>query len=445
MANLNAQTISTGVDWILSVENGIDSSTARQVKDGDGTVSPFYLTTTKVGIGTDSPYAPFHVVGAGAGGVSDTSSNIPVALFEGTSGSAGSSNPIVCLHNSSESPADDEYIGAIVFTAGDSGDSTPVNPSEGDTYASIVARIIDETETSTAGQIALRVSTNDSTAVANGLTVKGATGGGVFVGLGTDSPSETFHLKNTTGGNSECKFVMDGADMAIQLINATNTWSFGADNAPDRFVIADGTGLSSGEKLVVQSNGYVGIGATAPGAMLEIHPDSDVVNGLTIKDSDGSCDTNNKLINLDYSGDDDLDGAKFIIFQDSDGIIGSISGDGATTTYATSSDYRLKTDCKDIVDATGTINQLKLYDFAWKKNTSKRSMGVFAHEAQAIVPSAVIGTKDAKTPKEYTDESGDIQTKDVIDAQGIDYSKFVPLLLKAVQELSAKVTALESK
>ena len=72
-------------------------------------------------------------------------------------------------------------------------------------------------------------------------------------------------------------------------------------------------------------------------------------------------------------------------------------------------------------------------------------MGVIAHEAQAIVPSAIIGTKDAMTTKDYTDENGDIQTKDVINAQGADYSKFVPLLLKAVQELSAKVEALESK
>ena len=39
--------------------------------------------------------------------------------------------------------------------------------------------------------------------------------------------------------------------------------------------------------------------------------------------------------------------------------------------------------------------KLKLYDFAWKKNEQKRGMGVLAHEAQAIVPQAIKGIKDA--------------------------------------------------
>jgi hypothetical protein len=150
------------------------------------------------------------------------------------------------------------------------------------------------------------------------------------------------------------------------------------------------------------------------------------------------------MINLDFSADADLDGAMFIQFQDSDGNLGEISGDGAATTYATSSDYRLKTDFKDIEDATGTIKKLKLYDFAWKKNEKKRAMGVIAHEAQKIVPTAITGKKDAMTTKDYKDENGENKTKEVIKAQGADYSKFVPLLLKAIQELSSKVTALEN-
>ena len=159
--------------------------------------------------------------------------------------------------------------------------------------------------------------------------------------------------------------------------------------------------------------------------------------------SETAADTANILVDLDFSSDADLDGAMFIQFQDSDGNIGEISGDLNTTTYATSSDYRLKEDYKDIVDATGTINQLKLYDFAWKRNINKRSMGVIAHEAQEIVPTAITGVKDAMTTKDYTDENGEKQTKEVIKAQCADYSKFVPLLLKSIQELSAKVTALE--
>ena len=118
--------------------------------------------------------------------------------------------------------------------------------------------------------------------------------------------------------------------------------------------------------------------------------------------------------------------------------------DGNATAFNTSSDYRLKTDLKDIVDATGTINKLKLYDFAWKKNTSKRLTGVIAHEAAEIVPYAIIGEKDGMLTEEYKDEDGNKQEKEVISPQGADYSKFVPLLLKSIQELSAKVDALEN-
>jgi hypothetical protein len=86
-----------------------------------------------------------------------------------------------------------------------------------------------------------------------------------------------------------------------------------------------------------------------------------------------------------------------------------------------------------------------LYDFAWLRNTDKRAMGVLAHEAQAVVPSAITGEKDAMTTKQYQGEDGKPHSKEVIAPQGADYSKFVPLLLKSVQELSAKVAALENK
>ena len=55
MANLNTKTISAGVLDILAVDGGIDASTARQIKDGDGTGSLFYITTAFVGIGDTTP------------------------------------------------------------------------------------------------------------------------------------------------------------------------------------------------------------------------------------------------------------------------------------------------------------------------------------------------------------------------------------------------------
>jgi len=86
-----------------------------------------------------------------------------------------------------------------------------------------------------------------------------------------------------------------------------------------------------------------------------------------------------------------------------------------------------------------------LYDFAWKKNAGKRSHGVLAHEAVEVVPHAISGEKDAMTTKQYQDKDGKEHSKEVMAPQSADYSKFVPLLLKSIQELSAKVEALENK
>ena len=59
--------------------------------------------------------------------------------------------------------------------------------------------------------------------------------------------------------------------------------------------------------------------------------------------------------------------------------------------------------------------------------------GFIAHEVSSIVPEAITGTKDA------VDDSGGAVY------QGIDQSKLVPLLVKTIQELEARITALESE
>jgi hypothetical protein len=55
------------------------------------------------------------------------------------------------------------------------------------------------------------------------------------------------------------------------------------------------------------------------------------------------------------------------------------------------------------------------------------TMGFIAHEVAEIIPLAVIGEKDGEQ------------------MQGIDYSKIVAALVKAIQELTQKVNVLENK
>lgn len=104
---------------------------------------------------------------------------------------------------------------------------------------------------------------------------------------------------------------------------------------------------------------------------------------------------------------------------------GGISITTNTSAYGTSSDYRLKEDLKPI-KGLDLISQVKVYDYKWK-SVEDRAYGVIAHELQEVIPQAVIGEKDAEQ------------------MQGVDYSKLVPILVQAIQELKAEIEILKNK
>ena len=112
--------------------------------------------------------------------------------------------------------------------------------------------------------------------------------------------------------------------------------------------------------------------------------------------------------------------------------VGSITSAYNSTSYNTSSDYRLKEDIQDLSNATARTLALNPVNFQWIGSTD-RVDGFLAHEAAEQVPEAVTGEKDA------VDLSGNPVY------QGIDQSKLVPLLVKTIQELEARITQLENQ
>jgi hypothetical protein len=106
-------------------------------------------------------------------------------------------------------------------------------------------------------------------------------------------------------------------------------------------------------------------------------------------------------------------------------VVGTIAVTSTTTAYNTSSDYRLKEDLKQI-NGLEKVSAINVYNYKWK-SSNDRMDGVLAHELQEVIPYAVTGEKDGE------------------DMQGVDYSKLVPVLVKSIQELSAKNTSLEER
>jgi hypothetical protein len=136
----------------------------------------------------------------------------------------------------------------------------------------------------------------------------------------------------------------------------------------------------------------------------------------------------------------DCDGATggLIGFTYNGTTVGNISTNGTTTSYVTSSDYRLKQDVQTMTGALAKVALLKPCTYKWNADGSDGE-GFIAHELAEVCPQAVSGEKDA------VNEDGSIKP------QGIDTSFLVATLTAAIQEqqaliqtLTARVAALES-
>ena len=167
----------------------------------------------------------------------------------------------------------------------------------------------------------------------------------------------------------------------------------------------DGTNYST--KMIVLNSGNVGIGITSPTYKLHV------------------ASSNNVSIFEDTSN---ASGAAFIVFnRPSVFSMGSITRNGSanSVSYNTGSDYRLKEDLKDF-NALDLVNNITAYDYKWK-DVEQRDYGFIAHELKQTLPNVVTGEKDGEK------------------MQGVDYSKLTPILLKAIQELEARLKELENK
>ena len=164
---------------------------------------------------------------------------------------------------------------------------------------------------------------------------------------------------------------------------------------------------------------------------------------------------NSTAVIVAYSASD-TSGGIYVDFLNSSGTrIGAIKRNGTSAvSYNTSSDYRLKENVSYDFDATTRLKQLKPCRFNWiSDETNTLIDGFIAHEVSSIVPEAISGEKDAlevwKSGEELPDGVSvgdnklDEDGKTIINPQGIDQAKLVPLLVKTIQELEARITALE--
>jgi uncharacterized protein YaiE (UPF0345 family) len=176
-------------------------------------------------------------------------------------------------------------------------------------------------------------------------------------------------------------------------------------------------------RMRMTSGGDLSIGTTDINARLNVTSNGVATTPMRINNTATGSSNNNSLI-----------------FQRAGTNVGLIGTTNNSTSYGTSSDYRLKENVDYTFDATTRLKQLKPARFNFISDADITVDGFIAHEVSSVVPEAIIGTKDAT--ETYTDENGDEQTRP--NYQAIDQAKLVPLLVKTIQELEARITQLEN-
>jgi hypothetical protein len=120
-------------------------------------------------------------------------------------------------------------------------------------------------------------------------------------------------------------------------------------------------------------------------------------------------------------------GGALVQFYNGGAQVGSITSNGTTTSYNITSDARLKENVANADDAASLIDALQVRKFDWKTDNSHQRYGFVAQELLEVAPEAVH------------------QPADPDEMMSVDYSKLVPILVKEVQSLRARVAQLEAE
>ena len=242
-------------------------------------------------------------------------------------------------------------------------------------------------------------------------------------------------------GSDGSQFV-NGASISA-IVNGTP----GADDVPGALLFGTNAGAASTtERMRIMPNGNVGINQTNPQAKFNVTVGTNInfqvsnTNARVERSFSGGSSTDED--GMWFVDNDSTTGTYIRFWQTVGGAhqIGSISHSTSSTSYNTSSDYRLKENIISISDGITRLKTLKPSRFNFI-GESEIVDGFIAHEVTAV-PESITGTKD-EVAETDAPELG-LKKGDPI-YQGIDQSKLVPLLTAALQEAVTKIEILETK
>jgi hypothetical protein len=236
------------------------------------------------------------------------------------------------------------------------------------------------------------------------VIVGGTTAQGTAAGRGniTINGSSTSILSFSNGGSLAGYVLHDGTDLWVNNVGA----------GAQRFY-TNGT-----ERMRIASGGDLLVGTTDPGPSsgqgVKLLPTGRVYSVITSSIAD-SYDLYNTTA------------AAYRFYVDSAGTIFATS-----TTISAISDIRLKENVRDLDAGLDTILALKPRRFDWKEGKGKDvkdDMGFIAQEVEEVLPALIGGWKAGEGEPE--------------DLKSVKAGDLIPVLVKAIQELTARVAQLE--
>jgi hypothetical protein len=232
--------------------------------------------------------------------------------------------------------------------------------------------------------------------------------GGGNVGIGTSSPISGYKL--TMEGN--------GAYAALRCVTSAGFSALsGFDGATQRWSVGQlGFGGNNGLGFYVGSSTEVG----------RFDASGNLLVGTTSTPSASQAGVRvgpSGFIEISQgSGTGSWDAMTFL---NGNGGVGFIRTSGSSTSFLTSSDVRLKENIAAADDASSLIDAIQVRKFDWKADGEHQRYGFVAQELIEVAPEAVSQPEDPDA------------------MMGVDYSKLVPMLIKEVQSLRARVAQLE--
>ena len=438
-------------------QGGLDIRTSSNnivLSDGDGNPRVVVDSSGNVGIGTTSPTATLDVngtikldgnypVGTANVALGDTALDSltsgayntaigPVSLTANTSGSSNNALGWAAL-GSNNTGSSNTAVGHATLGANTTGSYNTAygqNSLNSNTTASnntAVGYQAGYSNTTATGNTAVGYLTLDANTTGAVNTAIGSEAGGslttgnfnTFVGHKAGTAATTGSNNTFVGGGKYG--VTSGAGSLVttgsnnSILGAYNGNQNGLDirTSSNNIVLSDGDG---NPRVYVNNVGRTFIGTTSTlgtnPARLEVYTTGGGGRIIQTK-TDSNGNTNH------------------LTFNTPSGQAGQIYTNTLSTTYSTSSDYRLKENVVELTGATDRLKQLNPSRFNFIADADTTVDGFLAHEVQSVVPEAISGTHNE------VDADGNPVY------QGIDQSKLVPLLVATIQELEARITALE--